>query len=257
LVSDNGFDGLVIKIQNSRLRPTGGQAKKIIYAGAGVYLAELIKFSTSKNLTGLEWAIGIPKITVGGAIVSNAGAFGKSMSEIIQKVIILDEKSQVANYNFKDCKFGYRESVFKHKKNLIILAAEIKLEKGDSKVSREKIREYIKKRKSSQPLEYPSAGSIFKNISFSEILPETLNKCPMLEEFREAGKVPAGWLIEAVGLKGKKIGQAQISEKHANFIINTGNARAEDVIILISLTKQKVRNKFGLQLMEEIEYVGF
>jgi UDP-N-acetylmuramate dehydrogenase len=275
LIFDKGFDGLVVKIQNFRLRfqkNFGGQAKlKTIYVDAGVKLGELVKFSVDNNLTGMEWAAGIPG-TLGGAIRGNAGAFNYSISDFVKTVEILDiqgekiqnPKSKIQKYNSKlktfkneDCGFEYRNSVFKRNKNLIILAAEIRLEKGNSETSKKKIQEYLQKRKSVQPLKYPSAGSVFKNILFSEISPEAFKKCPKLEQFCQAGKIPVGWLIENAGLKGKKIGGAQVSEKHSNFIINTGNARAEDVVILISLIKQKVRNKFDLQLMEEIEYIGF
>jgi len=279
LVSDKGFDGIVIKIQNSKFKVQNQNSKlKTIYAEAGVKLGTLVEYSIEKSLTGLEWAIGIPG-TLGGAIRGNAGAFNYSISDFVKIVGVLDiQEEKIKNakgsnhlkpnkiqndrlkfkiFENKDCEFGYRESIFKHKKNLIILAAEIQLEKGDSKISKKRIQKYLQRRKSVQPFEYPSAGSVFKNILFSEISPEALKKCSKIEQFRQVGKIPAGWLIENVGLKGKKIGGAQISEKHANFIINTGNAKAEDVTILISLIKQKVRNNFGLQLMEEIEYVGF
>jgi UDP-N-acetylmuramate dehydrogenase len=265
LISDKGFDGLVIKLQVTRLpsleaKATGGQASyklqgNNIYAEAGVKLGELVKYSVDNNLTGMEWAAGIPG-TLGGAIRGNAGAFGKSMADIIQEVTALNKDLRFTIYDLRNIKYGYRDSIFKHNKD-IILSAVLKLEKGNSEISQKKIQEYLQKRKSIQPLEYPSVGSVFKNILFSEISPEAFKKCLKLEQFRQAGKIPAGWLIENAGLKGKKIGGAQISEKHSNFIINTGNASAEDVIILISLIKQKVRNKFDLQLMEEIEYVGF
>ncbi len=259
LISHKGFDGLVIKTQNSRLRfqkNFGGQAKlKTIYVDAGVKLGELVKFSVDNNLTGMEWAAGIPG-TLGGAIRGNAGAFGYSMADIIQEVTTLNKDLRFTIYDLRNIKYGYRDSIFRSNKD-IILSAILKLEKGDSKISEKKIQEYLQKRKSIQPLKYPSVGSIFKNILFSEVSPEAFKKCLKLEQFRQSGKIPAGWLIENTGLSGKKIGGAQVSEKHSNFIINIGNARAEDVAILISLIKQKIRNKFDLQLMEEIEYIGF
>ena len=286
LISDKGFNGLVIKMQNAHYKLQG----KTIYAEAGLSLGKIVQFSVDNNLTGVEWAAGIPG-TLGGAARGNAGAFGKSMADIIQKVTILNKDLQFTIYDLptrnvslarnairpkhfvqrcgrvsaagrrsdtgkRNIKYGYRNSIFKRNKD-IILSAILRLEKGDSEISEKKIQEYLQKRKSVQPLEYPSAGSIFKNILFSEISPEAFKKCPKLEQFRQAGKIPAGWLIENAGLKGKKIGGAQISEKHSNFIVNTGNASAEDTVILISLIKQKVRNKFDLQLMEEIEYIGF
>jgi UDP-N-acetylmuramate dehydrogenase len=251
LISDKGFNGLVVKLQSISYKLQG----KTIYAEAGVSLGKLVEFSIENNLTGMEWAIGIPG-TLGGAVRGNAGAFGKSMADIIQEVTALNKKLQVISYKLQVLKYDYRDSIFKRNKD-IILSAILKLEVDNSEISRKKIQEYLQKRKSVQPLEYPSVGSVFKNILFSEISPEAFKKCPKIEQFRQSGKIPAGWLIENAGLKGKKIRGVQISEKHSNFIINIGNASAEDVVILISLIKQKVRNKFSLQLMEEIEYVGF
>ncbi len=272
LISDKGFDGIIIKVESRKLKVESRKPEsKTIYADAGTKLGTLVKYSVEKNLTGMEWAAGIPG-TLGGAIRGNAGAFNYSISDFVKTVKVLDiqeretqnSKLKAQSYNSKvkilknkDCKFGYRKSIFKYNKNLIVLAAKIRFKKGDSEISGKKIQEYLQKRKSVQPLEYPSVGSVFKNILFSEISPEAFKKCPKLEQFRQAGKIPAGWLIENAGLKGKKISGAQISEKHNNFIINTGNASAKDVVILISLIKQKVRNKFDLQLMEEIEYIGF
>jgi UDP-N-acetylmuramate dehydrogenase len=267
LISHKGFDGLVIKVESRKSKVES----QTIYAEAGVNLGKLVKFSIENNLSGLEWAAGIPG-TLGGAIRGNAGAFGKSMADIIQEVTTLNKDLRFTIYDLpasnaslarnavstagrrsdtgrRNIKYGYRDSIFKRNQD-IILSAILKLEKDDSKIFQKKIQEYLKKRKSTQPLEYPSAGSIFKNPKYSE-------KYPELKKFSKCGIIPVGWLIESVGLKGKKIGGAQISKKHSNFIINTGNARAEDVVILISLVKQKVRNKFGLQLMEEIEYIGF
>ena len=230
LVSDNGFEGLVIKFSIFNFQFSNNK----ITADAGVLLSKLVDESVKLGLTGLEWAAGIPG-TVGGAVRGNAGAFGSSIVDIVKEIKVLDiGTSQVQILNNKDCKFGYRDSVFKHNKNLILLSVELELKKGDKERSREMIREYLKKRQETQPLEFMSAGCIFKN---------------------PAGR-SAGYLIEQCGLKGKKINGAMISEKHANFIINTGGAKAEDVINLINLCKEKVKEKFGVKLEEEIEYLG-
>ncbi len=257
LVSDKGFNGLIIKIKNSKFKI---QNSKIIYAEAGMNLGKLVEYSVSKGLTGLEWAAGIPG-TIGGAICGNTGAFGKSISEVVTEaqVLVCDKKNniKVKKYNNKDCKFAYRDSIFKRNKNLIIVVAKIQLEKGDKEKSQQMISEYLGQRRESQPLEYPSAGSVFKNLKFEIENLKLLNKYPQLKRFSKHGMIPAGWLIEECGLAGKKIGSAMVSEKHANFIVNLGKAKAEDVVILISLIKQKIRNKFGIQLQEEIEYIGF
>lgn len=230
LVSDKGFNGLVIKLQATSCKL---QATKMV-ADAGVLLSKLVDESVKKGLTGLEWAAGIPG-TVGGAIRGNAGAFDSSMADIVRSVTVLETPSlKVKTLKNKDCKFGYRESIFKHGKDLLILSVELEFKKGDKKRSQEIVEEHLARRKEKQPLEYPSAGSIFKN-------PEGQS---------------AGHLIEQCGLKGKKVGGAMISKKHSNFIVNLGNAKAEDVKKIIDLCKEKVREKFGIELEEEIECLG-
>lgn len=204
LVSDQGFNGLVIKFG----QPLSAYVTK-----------------------GLEWAIGIPG-TIQAAVWGNAGAFGGSMADVVKSVEVLDINSlKIKILKNKDCKFAYRDSVFKQKKNLIILSVEIKTKKSSLK----KIKEYLAHRKKTQPLNFPSAGSVFKN-------PVGLS---------------AGKLIQDCNLKGKKIGNVQVSEKHANFIINLGNGQAKDVIKLIKLIKEKVKNKFGIVLEEEIQLLTY
>jgi len=220
LVSDKGFNGLVIKFG----QPLSSYVSK-----------------------GLEWAVGIPG-TIQGAVCSNAGAFKKSMKDVVESVEVFDtETGKVKIFKNKDCKFGYRDSIFRKKKNLIILSVEIKPKKSNTKKIRtslrenldfslrSKIKQYLDYRKQTQPLNFPSAGSIFKNLP---------------------GK-SAGELVEKCGLKGKKIGNVKISEKHANFIVNLGQGKAKDVIKLIKLIKKEVKKKFGVVLEEEIQFLGF
>ncbi|PIS39368.1 MAG: UDP-N-acetylenolpyruvoylglucosamine reductase [Candidatus Nealsonbacteria bacterium CG08_land_8_20_14_0_20_38_20] len=250
LVADKGFDGLAIKIKNEKLKMKNYNSKFKIFCQSGVPLAKLVSKSLQIGATGLEWAIGIPG-TIGGAIRGNAGAFNKSMTNIVKSVEVLEitggqmqnakckmqndnAKFKIKEYKNKDCKFSYRESIFKKNKNLIILSAELQLKKGNKNKIKEKMKEYLNYRKETQPLNFPSAGSVFKN-------PKVFS---------------AGELIEKCGLKGKRLGGAKISEKHGNFIINLGNAKAGDVAGLINLIKQKVKKKFGIILEEEIEYLG-
>ena len=217
LVSDKGYKGLVIIFQFASFNL---QKNKII-VGAGARLANLVNY-------GLEWAAGIPG-TVGGAIYGNAGAFGESMGDEVKSVEVFDANNgKIKVFKNKDCHFAYRRSVFKKKKNLIILSAEI--EAGRSNL--EKVKEYLDYRIQRHP-QLPSAGSIFKN----------------------PGKTPAAILIHQAGLTGKKIGQAQISDKHSNFIVNLGNAKAEDVKELINLAKKTLKNKFKIILEEETQYL--
>ena len=233
LVSDKGYKGLVIKIKSSKIKSQ--KDVKTIFAEAGVSLIQLVNFSFKKALTGLEWASGIPG-TVSGAVFGNAGAFGKSMKDAVVKIEVFNAKTlKFETYNSKDCKFAYRESIFKKKKHLIITSVIIKLKKGKKIKIKKKIKECLGRKKKSQPLNYASVGSIFKN----------------------PNKKSAGKLIEDCGLKGKRIGKAKISEKHTNFIVNLGDARAENVKKLINFAKKAVKKRFGVSLREEIQYLGF
>jgi UDP-N-acetylmuramate dehydrogenase len=261
LFSDSGFDGLVIKINNNSYLIQDNQ----IECGAGLPLSQLVNLAKDNNLSGLEWAVGIPG-TVGGAVRGNAGAFGGSMGDIVEKVRVLDIKDKQLNiYDSGKCEFGYRNSVFKKNHSLIIVSTEIRLEKGDKEKIDEKMKEIITKRAEKQPKEWKgSAGSFFENPVVDNA--ELINRFSAQggpaggwEKEREgevaSKRIPAGWLIEEAGLKGKKVGNVAISETNANFIINTGGGTAEEIIMLASIIKQKVRDELGVQLKEEVNYV--
>ena len=256
LFSDNGYKGIIIKTQNSKLKVQNYTSKlKTINAEAGTILNDLVKLSVEKSLTGLEWLAGIPG-TVGGAIHGNAGAFWKTMADIIESVEVLDTNNlKIKNISAENCQFANKDSVFKHQKNLVILSAKIKLKKGNKKEIKEKIKEYLKYRRKNHPLNFFSAGCAFKNYIPEIKNQKLLKKFPELVEFGKKGRIPAAYLIEKCGLNDKKIGKAQFSEKHANFIINLGGAKASDVLKLIKLAKEKVKNKFGITLEEEIQYI--
>lgn len=260
LVSDKGFNGLIIKIQNTKYKIQ----KTNIYAEAGTPLSQLVNASVKYGLSGLEWAVGIPG-TIGGAIYGNAGwpSNKKNISSIVESVKILKVlsfKLQVISYEREDCQFDYRQSIFKKNKNLIILSISLKLKKGNKKKIKKETSRILKSRREKIPAGF-SAGSVFKN--FTPYRPALSKKggggagpkeLEELKKFKENGIIPAGWLIEKCGLKGKTIGNAKISEKHANFIINLGNAKSKDVKKLINLAKNKVKNKFGVSLEEEIQH---
>ena len=236
LFSDRGFDGLVLKLANNFIKiAEEKEDRAVVLAGAGAPLAALVKFALDNSLAGMEWAAGIPG-TAGGAIRGNAGAFGREIGASVLRVRALEisGKSIVpAIVGKEDCAFGYRESVFKRNKNLVITAAKFVLEKGNANEIADKIKECAQKKRIFQPLDFPSAGSVFKN--------------------------PPGFfaakIIEDCGLKGRSAGGAQISEKHANFIVNRGNARADDVLALIAQIKAAAKEKFAVDLKEEIEIV--
>lgn len=256
LVSDEGFNGLVVKIQNINYKISDGR----IIADAGVSIPVIAHKAIEAGFSGLEWAAGIPG-TIGGAIRGNAGAFGGSMSDIVKTVEVLEIQNKnlrVKNLENKNCQFGYRDSVFKKKSNLIILSAVLNFKKGKNEEIERKTKEYLDYRKEKHPINYPSAGSVFKNYQLSISSRQSLFKnFPELKQFKEKGNIPAAYLISKCGLKGKESGGAIISFEHPNFIVNFSNAKAKDVRFLIKLIKQKVAEKFGIFLKEEIQYAGF
>ena len=242
LVSDKGFDGLVIKTQNTkytiprtRASSVRGRQNTKITAESGMPLALLVSETTKNNLSGLEWAVGIPG-TVGGAIYGNAGTKEEAIGGVVKEVEVFNIKTKrIKKFSKKDCRFNYRESIFKKNNNLIILSVVFQLKKGKESEIKNRIKENLQSRKEKQPLNFPSAGSVFKNPS----------------------GFFAGKLIQDCGLKGKRIGNVKISEKHANFIVNLGGGKAKDVKKLINLIENKVKKKFGIVLEEEIQFLGF
>jgi len=276
LVNDKGFDGLVVKIKNqiSRIKMTMQNEKYFVECWAGDNLSGVVNFAKNNSLSGLEWAVGIPG-TVGGAVRGNAGAPWGCMSDIVESVraIKISDNSkpavektlQITAYDFQNCHFSYRSSKFKDDSGLIIVSSVLKLEKMDEDRIREKIGEVTAKRLGKYPPE-SNPGSYFKNPAvcnadlIAEFEKDTGSKVSENKNLYQTAndiRLPAGWLIERAGLKGKKIGQIQVSEKHANFVVNLGGGRAEDVVALVSLVKQRVRDGFGVELKEEIQYVGF
>jgi len=253
LFADTGFDGLVIKFNDGKFKVKGQK----IEVNAGAPLSKVVGEALSAGLSGLEWAVGIPG-TIGGAVVGNAGAFGGDMAAIVESVEII-RNNKIRKINNKKCGFIYRASIFKNSNNHdIVLSISFNLKFGEVAVMKEKMVEIISQRKQKDD-KYPSAGSVFKNIKLSaQEMADFIEQYPDLpEKFINYLTIPAAWLIDKCGLKGKKIGGAMVSEFHSGRIINIGQASAEDVIMLISVIKQKVRSKFSLQLMEEIEYQGF
>jgi len=252
LFSDKGFKGLVIKIKNKKIRKT----KKTLIAGAGILLPELSNIFLKNGWAGLEWANGIPG-TLGGAIYGNAGAFGEEIKNIIKNVKTIDINSlKEKKYNREGCQFAYRESGFKEKKE-IIWEAELITKKGNKKELKKKAEEFIKYKIGKGFFKYPSAGSVFKNIKidetpFSKFFKKNFVFINGKKVEVKAGKVSAGFFIEQCGLKGKKIGGAMISDFHANIIVNFDKAKAEEILFLIDLCKEKVYKKFKIQLKEEI-----
>ena len=229
LVSDEGIKGIVVKIEIDNLEIDIQDKKAIITVGSGVKLGLLAQKCLKQEITGFEFASGIPG-TIGGAIRMNAGAHCSEMKDIVKTVTYVDRNGAVHKIESNQAEFEYRKSLFSHN-DYIIVETEIELEKGNANEIKEKMTEYANFRKEKQPIEYPSAGSTFKRGS----------------DFITAK------LIDECGLKGYQIVGAQISEKHAGFIINKNNATAKDVIKLMEYTKEQVYKKFGKTIEAEIE----
>ena len=233
LFSDNVFDGVIIRL--SELDNVEFFGKNKIRVGSGYSLMKLSLLAAKKGLAGLEFASGIPG-TVGGAVYMNAGAYKSDMGYVVTEVKVLTPDFNIITLENKEMNFHYRTSFLQTHPGYICLEAVIKLEKGDKNALDEVIKERRQRRMESQPLEYPSAGSVFRN-------PEGMF---------------AGKLIEDLGLKGKTIGGAQVSEKHANFIINYNKkAKGSDIKKLIELVHDKVLEEYNVDMKIEQEFVNW
>lgn len=253
LFSDRDFKRTIIKIGLKDIKNQEGG----LFVSSGVLMADLLNFCLENGLSGLEWAGGLPG-TVGGAIRGNAGAFGGEIRNSIfgvKSMIFEGDEPVLKNRNDKDCLFGYRDSIFKHNGEMI-LGAIFSLVGRDKEGIEKEINEHILYRKERQPLEYPSAGSTFKNIPVSSVSKK------VYEEFKSVIKndpfpiIPVAAVLDKLGLKGRELGGAQISEKHPNFFINKNNACCADVIGLINLAKEKALEKYGIKLEEEVEILS-
>lgn len=253
LFSEKEFKGLIIKNSYCEIFKKGNK----VYFSSGVPMARAVNFYIKNNLKGLEWAGGLPG-TIGGAVRGNAGCFGGEMKDSVIEVENLhfkkNDKIKIIKRNNKNCDFNYRWSIFK-KNNEIILGAYLKSGKGDKKALEEKIKYCINYRRTHHPMEYPSAGSVFKNIPLKSV-----NK-KVRELFKDKIKydpfpiIPVAAIIDKAGLKGKKIGGAEISTKMPNFIINKNKASFSDIIKLVNLAKKEVKKKFNIKLEEEIKII--
>ena len=248
LISDEGFKGVVILNEVKKILLKG----ESIFAKSGTYLSQLVSFSAAKSLTGIEELAGIPG-TVGGAIYGNAGAYGKSASCLLTKVKIADGK-KVYWINKSKIDFSYRESSFKKDKKLI-LEAEFKLKKTEKKKVLEKYKKIIKDRAIKYKKGLYCPGSFFKNIEANDIPQDILKMIPL--EKIVYGKIPAGNLLESVSAKGLRKGDVEVSEKHANFFINKGKGKAKDYYDLAMSLREKVFEKFGINLEPEVQIIGF
>ncbi len=233
IVRDGGYRGVIISMKRlqSVTWDMGRKGSVLVSAQAGVSLAEVVRMAARDAFTGMEFCAGIPG-SIGGAVIMNAGAYGKEIRDVIKEVTLMNERGEIVRRKKKELSFEYRK--LNLPEEMIVVGATFSLEKGDPVKIRERVAEILEKRRQKHPLEYPNAGSIFKNPK---------NK-------------PAGQIIEEAGLKGVRIGDAKISEKHGNFIVNLGNARAADIVALMDLTKKKVREQMGISLETEVRIIG-
>jgi len=250
LVADQGIDGLVIKISIQDLEVNNNR----VHVGAGVPMVLFARKVAEHCLKGMEWGVTLPG-TVGGAIRGNAGCFGGETKDYFVEAQVLSN-GQIVTMTKEQMAFGYRESVFKHSQD-VILSAVFEFEKGDCAQIQSLMDENLKKRKASQPLETGSAGCMFKNIEIAsdEELQRIQETIDLPSEMVSARRISAGWIIDQLDLKGKQIGGAKVSEKHGNFLLNTGNATSDDMMQLIAFIKTRARNTFGIQLQEEVQYL--
>jgi len=230
LVSDSGIRGIVIKMGKNM-----GDVEfdgEMVRAQAGILLPNLARLAAEHELSGLEYAVGIPG-SLGGAVVMNAGSGGQDTSQVLTSVRVLNTKGEIANIGKDDSDFGYRDSRFKHSGE-IVLAVELQLQHEESTVISKRMKSLMEQRRKTMPLKYPSVGSVFKNPK---------------DDF-------AGRLIEQAGCKGLRKGGAQVSDLHANWILNLGQARASDVLELISYVQNTVLKEFGIQLELELSMIS-
>lgn len=247
LISDKGIKGLTV-INCCQDYEIDGD---LVYAESGVLLPQLIRELAKKNLGGLEFLANIPG-TIGGAIVGNAGSYGKSISDILKSAEMLFRGGEIKKVDRDFFEFSYRDSRLKKEDIGIILSAELMVTKRPQEIILREIEKDQKIRKSKHPKGF-SCGSFFKNVDIKSLTKGELEK---LKDFLIEGKVSVAKLIESCGLKGKKIGDAYVSEKHANFIVNLGQGSCLDVLRLAELVKKTVFLKFGIRLEQEIKILG-
>ncbi len=236
LISDNGYDSLIIKINVSGIKKIGDT---MIECGAGEELMSLVNFAAENSLQGIEFAAGIWG-SVGGAVYGNAGAFGGEIKDVLTEITLLDRSGKVKIVKPDYCRFGYRDSYLKQTQE-IVLSVKLSMQKGSKEELQAKIDETLAVRASKHPVNQYCAGSFFKNI------PDPKEKY---------GKLPAGRLLEKIGAKDISVGGAKVFEKHANIIINDGTATSKDIRKLADILKKKVFDAFGITLEDEVISIG-
>src|SRR5579884_380167 len=248
IVSDDGFRGLVLRYRGDALLAAEGR----VVAQAGAVLQDLVDFTVARGLKGLETLAGIPG-SVGAAVYGNAGAYGHSISERVARVRVYDG-ADIRLFTNDECQFQYRESIFKQHKEWIIFSTELALDAADAAVLRRTADDIVKIRNEKFPVTMRCAGSIFKNLLYKD-LPASVAAAVPAAVVRE-GKVPSAYFLEQVGAKGIESGGIRVASYHANLIYNAGGGTAAELCAEIRDLKQRVVDRFGIELEEEVQYVG-
>ena len=248
VVSDAGYPGVVLRFRGAGIARSGDS----IEVQAGAALQSLIEFSIGEGLEGLDRMTGIPGYT-GGAIYGNAGAYGQSISDTLESVRAFDGH-QIRRMDNTHCEFRYRDSVFKRHKNWLILSAVFALQSGDAAALRASADEILATRNRKYPPEMRCAGSIFKNLLLGDL--SESQRAPLPVSVVKKGKVPTAWFLDQAGARGLRRGGIQVADYHANLIYNDGGTAA-DLRALIDDLKRRVRERFGLQLEAEVQFLGF
>jgi UDP-N-acetylmuramate dehydrogenase len=249
IVSDAGFDGIVLRFNGKSIRRSEG----FTIAESGALWQHVVDFHNEIALTGMERMTGIPG-WLGGALYGNAGAYGQTIMDFVESVRVFNGVGfeEISN---ADCHFAYRTSGFKSRKDWILLSAKIRLAQGDPLEIRQTSLEILTTRNEKFPPTMKCAGSIFKNLFVADLPGKALNSIP--QGIMRAGKVPSAWFLEQVGSKGMTLGGIEVAPYHANLIYNTGTGTAAEVCQLIDTLKQRVFDEFDLTLEEEVQYIGF
>jgi UDP-N-acetylmuramate dehydrogenase len=249
IVADEGFRGVCLKLISDRFRADGLRVE----VECGAALQALVDFTVERGLAGLETMTGIPG-SVGAAVYGNAGAYGHSIQERVRVVRFLDGET-VREFNNAECGFHYRESIFKSNRQWVILSATLEMEAGDAAILRETADRILTTRNRKYPPTMKCAGSIFKNFLLSQLPAEVVAGIPGTVVIE--GKVPSAWFLEQVGAKGMKRGGIEVADYHANLIYNAGGGTARDLVAIVDELKLRVRERWGIPLEEEVQYVGF
>lgn len=251
LVADSGFAGLVVHFKNSELRMHDDE----VSVGAGLAVSELIDKTLAAGLVGMECMAGVPG-EVGGAVRGNAGTFGQQIGDYVVDVTVVTRSGEQRTIPASQCDFSYRHSSFKQSGD-IITSVRLKLEPGNGEAGVQLVNERLERRAKTQPAQ-PSAGCIFKNFRFDDIDLDALRAKGLdVDKFSEHRKLPAAYIIESAGLKGTRVGDIEVSSVHANFLVNHGAGTSAQVRELMEKIKQAVRERYELELQEEVQLVGF